>query len=157
MILSEPGRAAVLGQEAKETIMVAAKESKVIGDIRGKGLMIGVELVKNKETREPANADAVGRVAKKLEQRGVRVMPSGRHRNTVRLMPTSGNTMITASSTSSALARRENITRRLECSDSARINRASIVPLSHIAASKVTATQKSPCSSSHRVSFCVPI
>ena len=91
-ILTDPetdliGRAAIVGQEAKDMIMAATKDSKVIGDVRGKGLMIGLELVKNKETREPASADAVGRVAKKLQERGVRVMPSGRHRTTVRLMP----------------------------------------------------------------------
>jgi 4-aminobutyrate aminotransferase len=30
------------------------RQSKIIGDVRGKGLMIGIELVKSKKTREPA-------------------------------------------------------------------------------------------------------
>jgi len=30
-----------------------AEKSKIVGDVRGKGLMIGVEIVKNKETKEP--------------------------------------------------------------------------------------------------------
>ena len=29
------------------------KESRILGDVRGKGLMIGLEIVKDKETKAP--------------------------------------------------------------------------------------------------------
>ncbi|MEZ5351129.1 MAG: acetyl ornithine aminotransferase family protein [Bryobacteraceae bacterium] len=56
----------------------------VVGDVRGRGLMIGVELVKNRDTREraPEFRDAIVR---KLFERGVLVLGAGA--NTIRLSP----------------------------------------------------------------------
>jgi 4-aminobutyrate aminotransferase-like enzyme len=42
-----------MGQKITKRLLEMQNEYDVIGDIRGPGLFIGVELVRNKETREP--------------------------------------------------------------------------------------------------------
>lgn len=44
---------ALQGEYLKERLKELSKDSKIIGDIRGKGLFIGIEFVKNKSTKEP--------------------------------------------------------------------------------------------------------
>ncbi|MEM2319599.1 MAG: acetyl ornithine aminotransferase family protein [Candidatus Bathyarchaeia archaeon] len=51
-------------------------ESNIIGDVRGKGLMIGVEIVENKYTAKPA-PDKVGEIITRLWKRGVVVVICG--------------------------------------------------------------------------------
>jgi 4-aminobutyrate aminotransferase len=55
-----------------------------IGDVRGKGLMIGIELVKDKETKEPAPEIRYG-VIQRAFQKGLLILGCGP--NTVRFMP----------------------------------------------------------------------
>lgn len=45
--------------------------SEIIGDVRGKGLMIGVELVSNVETREALPADDVNKIFEYVKDMGV--------------------------------------------------------------------------------------
>lgn len=45
-------RCAEMGEYLKEKITEISKNHPIIGDIRGRGLMIGVEIVKDKETKE---------------------------------------------------------------------------------------------------------
>jgi 4-aminobutyrate aminotransferase len=47
-------RAESLGKRALERLQKMMKEHELIGDVRGKGLMIGVELVKDRETKKRA-------------------------------------------------------------------------------------------------------
>ena len=60
------------------------KQHKLVGDVRGRGLMIGVELVKNKETKEPASAER-DRVVELAFERGVLSLGSGP--STIRIAP----------------------------------------------------------------------
>jgi 4-aminobutyrate aminotransferase len=55
-----------------------------VGHVRGRGLMIGIELVKNQETREP-NPQARDKVIERAFQKGLLVLGCGE--STVRLMP----------------------------------------------------------------------
>lgn len=80
-------RAAVLGEEVKERIREGAKDTRVIGDVRGRGLMIGIEMVEDKQTREPLNRDAVGQIIVGLLNRGLIMVPCGRFGNVFRFMP----------------------------------------------------------------------
>jgi 4-aminobutyrate aminotransferase len=80
-------RASELGQEIKEKISAAAEEIRVIGDVRGKGLMIGIEMVEDKETREPLNRDDVGKIIAGMLNRGMLMVPCGRYGNVFRFMP----------------------------------------------------------------------
>ena len=79
------GRVARVGDEIKEKLINESKDIPIVGEVRGKGFMLGVELVKNKETREPyANTMAI---TTKARDRGVIVAACGRDNNTIRFMP----------------------------------------------------------------------
>jgi 4-aminobutyrate aminotransferase len=80
-------RAAEVGEEIKSVLMEGATDRRIIGDVRGRGFMIGVELVKDKETREPLDADAMGKVVFGLLNRGIIMVPCGRYGNVLRFMP----------------------------------------------------------------------
>jgi 4-aminobutyrate aminotransferase-like enzyme len=53
------------------------EQSPIVGDVRGKGLLLGIELVKDQETREPLTRDEVKGIFLELLSRGLLVMPSG--------------------------------------------------------------------------------
>jgi 4-aminobutyrate aminotransferase len=80
-------RAGQVGEEIKARLLEGGKESPYIGDVRGRGLMIGIELVKDKETREPFDEAMMGKVAFGLLNRGVIMIPCGRYGNVLRFMP----------------------------------------------------------------------
>jgi 4-aminobutyrate aminotransferase len=58
-----------------------------IGDVRGNGLMIGIEVVADKATREPLAGEKVGEIAFRLLNEGILMTPCGRHANVFRFMP----------------------------------------------------------------------
>ena len=60
------------------------KKSKLVGDVRGRGLMIGVELVKDKHTREQASAER-DRVVELAFERGILFLGCGP--STIRICP----------------------------------------------------------------------
>jgi len=80
-------RAALVGEEIKARLREDAKETRIIGDVRGRGFMIGIELVKDKETREPLDSDTMGEVIFGLLNRGIIMVPCGRYGNVLRFMP----------------------------------------------------------------------
>jgi 4-aminobutyrate aminotransferase-like enzyme len=58
----------------------------LIGDVRGKGLLLGVELVTDRATREPARAEA-GVVLNDLRERGVLIGVTGPAENVLKIRP----------------------------------------------------------------------
>ena len=58
----------------------------VIGDVRGKGLMIGVELVKDRKTKEPAK-DKCDQVLERAKELGLLIGKSGFYGNVLRIKP----------------------------------------------------------------------
>lgn len=64
-----PERAASLGKRMMERLKTMQQRHPLIGDVRGAGVFIGVELVKDRKTKEPAVAEAERIVAKALEKR----------------------------------------------------------------------------------------
>ena len=58
----------------------------LIGDVRGLGLFAGIELVRDRDTREPAAAEA-GLVANRMRDRGVLVSTDGPFHNVLKIKP----------------------------------------------------------------------
>jgi 4-aminobutyrate aminotransferase-like enzyme len=63
-----------------------AGKHELIGDVRGKGLMIGVELVKNKGSKTPAPEEAA-KVRDLCREKGVLIGHGGVKGNVVRIQP----------------------------------------------------------------------
>src|SRR3984957_1196598 len=81
-----PERAARVGALARARLDAFAAESELVGDIRGSGLMIGVELVRDRVTKEPATAEAAA-VKRHCRERGVLIGVGGSLGNVVRIQP----------------------------------------------------------------------
>jgi Aminotransferase class-III len=73
-----------VGAKVKQRLEGWKKTHPTVGDVRGRGLMIGVELVKDKSTREPAAA-VRNRVEVLAFERGLMILGCGE--NTLRLCP----------------------------------------------------------------------
>jgi 4-aminobutyrate aminotransferase-like enzyme len=58
----------------------------IVGDVRGSGLFIGVELVKDRETLEPATADASDAV-NRMRERGILLGTDGPFENVLKIRP----------------------------------------------------------------------
>jgi 4-aminobutyrate aminotransferase-like enzyme len=58
----------------------------IVGDVRGSGLFLGVELVRDRETLEPAGAEA-SFVANRMRERGVLLGTDGPYHNVVKIRP----------------------------------------------------------------------
>jgi len=57
-----------------------------VGDVRGQGLMIGMEMVKNKETKEPA-PELFANMFEKTKDYGLLMGKGGRFGTTFRIQP----------------------------------------------------------------------
>jgi 4-aminobutyrate aminotransferase-like enzyme len=60
--------------------------SGLVGDVRGSGLFIGVELVRDRETLEPATAEASD-VVNRLREEGILIGTDGPHHNVLKIRP----------------------------------------------------------------------
>ena len=75
-----------VGGYLKEGIRALAQRHRLIGDVRGQGLLIGVELVRDRATQEPAGDETV-RVMNHLRDNGVLVGHEGEFGNVLKIRP----------------------------------------------------------------------
>jgi 4-aminobutyrate aminotransferase-like enzyme len=78
--------AAVVGDDLRSALGSVAARRPAIGDIRGRGLMTGVELVRDRGSREPAG-DLAASVKDEMAERGVLIGTTGRHGNVLKIRP----------------------------------------------------------------------
>jgi len=78
--------AAARGAELSRGLEAMAAEDPRIGDVRGLGLMIGVELVKDRATRAP-DGDLASALMAGCADAGLLVLSCGRDHNVIRLIP----------------------------------------------------------------------
>ena len=64
---------------------VAARHSS-IGDVRGQGLFLGIEFVRDSATREPA-ADLAAATVERMKELGVLLSTDGPHHNVIKIKP----------------------------------------------------------------------
>ncbi len=60
-----------IGAQIKEKLLELKEQSPFVGDVRGEGLMIGVELVADKRTKEPLSKEKTRRLFHKCLDRGL--------------------------------------------------------------------------------------
>ena len=75
--------ARVVGDYFREKLEELKEKHPIIGDVRGMGLMQGIELVKDRETKEPA-PEAVLRVFEETKRQGVLIGKGGLYGNVIR-------------------------------------------------------------------------
>ena len=75
-----------LGEKALKYLKDFAEASKYVGEVRGKGLMIGIEIVEDKSTKKPAT-DITKKIQLKCFKKGIIVWKAGRYANVIRLLP----------------------------------------------------------------------
>jgi len=76
--------AAARGQELLDTANVLKNKYELVGDVRGKGLMVAIELVSDRATKTPVDKKVIGQVFETAYEAGVMIRISG---NTVILSP----------------------------------------------------------------------
>ena len=80
-------RAEEIGKKVMERFKEFYEKYPVVGDIRGLGAMVGMEMVANRETKEPATALTKHLVAK-CREKGLLMISAGTYSNIIRpLMP----------------------------------------------------------------------
>jgi len=75
-----------IGRFFKEGLIDIQKKNNLIGDVRGKGLMLGIELVKDKESKKPAS-DEAKKLVNLLKKEGVIIGLGGLFSNVLRIQP----------------------------------------------------------------------
>jgi len=80
-------RSAELGEILSKRFAALQEKVELIGEVRGKGPMLGLELVKDRETKEPAT-DQAKKVVQLCYEKGLVVLACGNFSNVIRtLMP----------------------------------------------------------------------
>ena len=75
-----------VGDYLRRQLEQLAAKHPIIGNVRGRGLFLGVELVKSRETLEPATTEAL-MIAEKMKDEGILIGASGRFSNVLKIRP----------------------------------------------------------------------
>jgi 4-aminobutyrate aminotransferase-like enzyme len=78
--------AAAVGNYVLQGFQALQARHEVIGDVRGRGLFFGIDLVSDRETKE-ADASSARRVVNELRNKGILMSKIGEHDNVLKLRP----------------------------------------------------------------------
>tara|TARA_B100001115_G_scaffold184771_1_gene188781 strand:+ start:2990 stop:4288 length:1299 start_codon:yes stop_codon:yes gene_type:complete len=79
-------RAHVLGERFKSGLYSLMQEHELIGDVRGRGLFLGVEMVKDRRTLKPATMEA-SEIVGAMRDQGVLLSTDGPLNNVIKIKP----------------------------------------------------------------------
>ncbi len=88
-VIEEDGlqkNSAEMGARFNAGLLALQQKHELIGDVRGKGLMIGLELVKDRTTKEPATQECAA-VFEECKNKGLIIGKGGLYGNTLRIKP----------------------------------------------------------------------
>jgi 4-aminobutyrate aminotransferase/(S)-3-amino-2-methylpropionate transaminase len=80
-------RSRALGGKVLGRLREMQERHQVIGDVRGRGLMNAIELVSDRETKEPLGGPEGTAIAKRCLEDGVVMLKAGTYDNVIRLLP----------------------------------------------------------------------
>jgi alanine-glyoxylate transaminase / (R)-3-amino-2-methylpropionate-pyruvate transaminase len=78
--------ARIVGARMLEVLRSMWQRHEIIGDVRGRGLMLAIELVNDRRTKEPAVAETA-RIFERTREEGLIMSKSGACRNVLRMVP----------------------------------------------------------------------
>jgi 4-aminobutyrate aminotransferase-like enzyme/Ser/Thr protein kinase RdoA (MazF antagonist) len=78
--------AAAVGTRLAERLRAVQRHHPLVGDVRGQGLFLGVELVRDPNSLEPADREAAY-VVERLKDEGILLSTDGPHRNVLKIKP----------------------------------------------------------------------
>lgn len=81
-----PHNAKVVGDYLKSKLVKLMENHRIVGDVRGKGLMLGFELVKDKKTKEPAPQETL-KIMEYAKDMGLLVGKGAMAGNVIRIKP----------------------------------------------------------------------
>jgi len=79
-------KATKLGASIKKQLLNLKEDHKLIGDVRGQGMMLGIELVSDRNTKDPATQEML-KVMEICKQNGLLIGKGGIDGNVIRIQP----------------------------------------------------------------------
>jgi 4-aminobutyrate aminotransferase / (S)-3-amino-2-methylpropionate transaminase / 5-aminovalerate transaminase len=80
-------RANEVGQQMRQHMEQIQSENPIVGDVRGLGAMLAMELVTNRETKTPLSAIETSKVNMETLKRGLITIRAGLYSNCIRFLP----------------------------------------------------------------------
>ncbi len=75
-----------IGGRISDGLRRLKEKHNIIGDVRGKGLMLGIELVKDRQSKEPAKEECA-QILERCREMGLLLGKGGLHGQTIRFSP----------------------------------------------------------------------